>query len=363
MKANTQDNAVAQDSEKESLMSRETLLESHPLMNKYVFETDSIRRFYSSIKFLIVAGYDSCSFGAAPRSGKTFAIRMIVRYLAVDFPHLPVYVFNVPRTTNRYTKGFLDRWLRTVKHPERGGQIHVLRGRIVERLVSDAMRKGSRKVLVLLDEAQNMGPHDLQFLKDIYNELLLNDVYLVTVSVGQQPDLDRALDRLSLSREGKENGSCRDLIPRFFGNKSDFRQLTYPQDVAAIFSAIDSQFLAGSGGLTWSQFFAPNHWDGGWRLAREVTNLSTVLKKLGHLHSKKISRVSDQTENFVAAGLLFAALRYFLIAMSDSDAATTSAEAGKSRSRAETWKAALLYAEFEVESDSQQRGKANWHTS
>lgn len=344
------------------LKSRDILLEEHPVLNKYTFETEAIRRFYAVIKFLIVAGFDSCSFGAFPRSGKTFAIRMVIRYLAKDFPRLPVYVFNVPRANNRYTKGFLDRWLRTVKHSERSGQIHLLRGRIVERLLSDAIGAESRKVLVLLDEAQNMGPHDLQFLKDIYNELLLNDVYLVTVSVGQQPELNQVLDNLRLAGDSKKNGSYQDLIPRFFGNKRDFRHLEFPVDVSAIFTTVDQQILSGSGGMTWSQFFAPKLWDGGWRLAGEVTTLGEVLKELGHLHPGS-QRDGEDDMSFVAPGLLFGALRYFLLAMSDSDASEASEAATAKTTRWQMWRDGLRYSEFEAESGKRQREGTNWYTS
>jgi hypothetical protein len=365
MKRTKLDGTTDADSVHRFVKSRDQLLEEHPVLNKYTFETEAIRRFYAVVKFLIVAGFDSCSFGALPRSGKTFAIRMIIRYLATDFPRLPVYVFNVPRANNRYTKGFLDRWLRTVKHPERNGQIHLLRGRIVERLLTDALAMDSRKVVVLLDEAQNMGPHDLQFLKDIYNELLLNDVYLVTVSVGQQPELNETLDKLRLAGDSKKNGSYQDLIPRFFGNKRDFRHLEFPADVLAIFTTIDEQILAGSGGMTWTQFFAPKLWGRNWRLVGEVTTLGVVLKELGHLHPGS-SRDGEDNMSFVAPGLLFGALRYFLVAMSDSDtseAAEATEAAQAQTTRWQIWKDGLRYSEFEAGSGKRQREGTSWYVS
>ncbi|MGC8213144.1 hypothetical protein [Ralstonia pseudosolanacearum] len=154
-----------------------------------------------------------------------------------------------------------------------------------------------------MDEVQNIRLHELQFLKDIFNNLFCNGVRLVTVSVGQQPDLERRLASLS---------ERQDLVKRFFGVQRTFRGIRLDDEVQGIFAAIDGKQLDVAD-ASWSELFTPARWKRGWRLENEAVVFSQALQKCG------LTRCCAKNIE-ISAEVLFSALRCYLVRSADREA-------------------------------------------
>ncbi|ANJ72399.1 hypothetical protein A9Y76_07910 [Ralstonia insidiosa] len=285
-----------------SELERAQLLWSHPLLSRPLLETPPVKEFYAHIKFRLVAGGDSCCIAGHQRFGKSTAIAMTCRYLAAEFPDLPVYVFNCTNTSQTFSREFLAQWSAVVRGGTTGAS-YSMRANIEHALIERALLARSDRIVLILDEVQNIRLHELQFLKDIFNNLFCNGVRLVTISVGQEPDLGR---RLTLLNERQ------DLVKRFFGVQRTFRGIRLDDEVQGIFSCVDDKRLDPLD-VSWSEFFTPARWRRGWRLAKEAAAFAEALRKCG-----LIKRCTDTTE--VSADVLFSALRCYLVRSADQEA-------------------------------------------
>lgn len=301
---------------------RAALLLQHPLLNGYLLQTGPIREMYAQVKFRLVTAGNSCCFGGFPRAGKSTAIALVQRYLRADFPNLPVYVFNVTNTSHTYSLEFLAHWASAV-HEEIAGTSYNMRGRIERTLIDAAYSAESNRIVLILDEVQNIRLHELQFLKDIFNSLFCDGIRLITVSVGQQPDLTEHL---------KDLADKLDLVHRFFGGLRVFRGIRLNDEVKAIFEDIDARRFE-QAGQSWSEFFAPHRWRQGWRLKDEPAAFSKALMTCGLAKS-----IGNETT--VSANVFFSALRCYLVLVAERQAT------GDDWSSDETWVAAMREGDF-----------------
>ena len=278
------------------------LLWSHPLLSRPLLETPPVKEFYAHVKFRLVAGGDSCCIAGRHRFGKSTAIAIACRYLAVEFPELPVYVFNCTNTSQTFSREFLAQWAGVVRGSITGSS-YSMRASIEHAMIERALLAQSDRIVLILDEVQNIRLHELQFLKDIFNNLFCNGVRLVTVSVGQQPDLERRLASLS---------ERQDLVKRFFGVQRTFRGIRLDDEVQGIFACVDGKRLEAAN-TSWSEFFTPVRWKRGWRLENEAVVFSQALQKCG-----LTKRCIENKE--ISAEVLFSTLRCYLVRSADHEA-------------------------------------------
>lgn len=75
--------------------------------------------------------------------------------------------------------------LLAVGHPEfEKGTTTVLKNRLLNSLLASASVTKSKKVVLFIDEAQNMSVNDFEWLMDIYNNLSLWDIHMVSFLFG-----------------------------------------------------------------------------------------------------------------------------------------------------------------------------------
>lgn len=319
---------------------RSEMLWRHPLLSYAVLETPPIREFYAQVKFRLVAGGDSCCIPGRFRFGKSKAIGVLRDYLAVEFPHLPVFILSCTNTSQSFSREFLASWSDVVRGGLKG-TAYGMRERIQHALIDAALAQESERIVLFLDEVQNMRLHELQFLKDIYNSLSFAGIRLLTISVGQDPDLTKNLEQL---------GKREDLVKRFFGVKRTFRGIRLGEEVKEIFRTIDGKMLPGST-ESWSQFFAPKQWADGWRLENEATAFTKALSQCGLVQG-------DDSATEIAAEVLFSSLRCYLVLLADSTATPGSPASAASSSEA-LWSAAVREAGVQSNQASPQRKKGD----
>jgi hypothetical protein len=234
----------------------------HPLFTgKILLPTEPINELYPIIKRALILRETGCCLGARSGIGKTSALEMIYANLQYEFPTLPIFRHNTHNHQIPSIRAFFKHFLATIRHAEKKGETYDLRERLVNCLIDDARISGMNLVLLLIDEAHAMAVLDFNFLKDIYNDLAKEGVQLVTILMGQEPELSTVIDKLRIEAR-------LDLISRFAMRKLPFRGFNCKDDLRRIHSGIDE--AVDSDGIPWTGFFFPQAFQNGFRLVNET---------------------------------------------------------------------------------------------
>lgn len=243
---------------------------AHPLFSGSVsIITPPVREMYLEVKRVIALRELGCTFAGPSGAGKTYAISMMTAMLRSDFPRLCFLRYTAGNQQIPSIRAFYKGFLHSVGHMELNGETWDLRNRLVRSMASDARKAGMNIVLLFIDEANAMTLQDFLFLKDVYNDLEREDVQLITVMLGQSPDLDAVLE--NLEREGRL-----DLISRFAMRRLQMRPYNNVKDIDVVFQHIDEIRW---GGHTWTEYFLPVAYAAKFRLRDQAGNAFAALRR------------------------------------------------------------------------------------
>lgn len=243
---------------------RASLALFHPLLTGSVLlPTLPIEGLFRAIKRAVVLRETGICFSARSGVGKTSALEMVEAMLRIQLPRMPIYVHDTHNQQLPSVRAFFKHFLYTVGHSEKRGETYDLRERLVNCMIDDARISGSNIVLLFIDEAHAMAVQDFDFLKDVYNDLNRESVQLITVLMGQEPDLSNVIFKL------KTLGRL-DLIGRFAMRIQPFRAFDSIRDLTQILKGIDQAVFPESSNITWTAFFFPEAYKSGFRLENEA---------------------------------------------------------------------------------------------
>lgn len=212
----------------------ELLTIDHPAFKlNTVLVTEPIKELYQITRHILLVRESSCCFTGQSGVGKTRALILLEHMLHERMPELVVIRHNSWNQQVPSIRAFFKHFLTAVGHPELRGETFDLRHRLVCRLIDLARTYQSPFVVLLIDEANAMKLEDFLFLKDIYNDLDDENVQLVTIMMGQDPDFSDVIAML------REKGRS-DLISRFARRRQSFRPFSKIDDVAGIFKQYDT---------------------------------------------------------------------------------------------------------------------------
>lgn len=289
---------------------RDKLYEQHPVTkNEVAVATPPLKEAYDIIQDVVVhRDPGTCLLGEF-RVGKTTTIACTIRQLSHTFPKLPVGLA-LAKGHDAFTQGtFFSDLLQDFNH---GG---ALRGTALEKrtrclnmLLGQARQLSSDRYLLLVDEGQNWGEAQWTWLRDLANDLANKQVRLITVIFGQNADLTK-LRLVLISR------SRMDLVGRFLLNPREFRGLRDVGELEETLEAYDdpgqNSFPIGSD-ISYSEFFMPQAYKGGWRLSQEAECMWDEFRKVAQRSGKLAGNIGM---NWIGG-----ALRNFLFAQSLNDA-------------------------------------------
>lgn len=243
---------------------------THPLFSGGVsIITPPIVEMYVSVKRAIALRELSRTFSGPSGAGKTYAISMVTAMLRTDFPRLCILSHTAGNQQLPSIRAFYKGFLHSVGHHEVKGETWDLRARLVRTMASEARQAGLNIVVLFIDEANAMTLQDFNFLKDVYNDLEKEDVQLITIMLGQSPDLDAVLDNLA-------NNGRLDLISRFAMRRLRMRPYSSVSDIEVVFTHIDELT---SSGQTWTEYFLPVSYGNGFRLRDHSTRAFAALAR------------------------------------------------------------------------------------
>ncbi|WP_083438802.1 ATP-binding protein [Herbaspirillum autotrophicum] len=323
---NTQENSSKKnedDVEKEKSLISQILL--HPLMTGQVLlPTKPAKELFSVVWRAVLLRETGLCLSASSGAGKTSALEMIEEMIRQKLPTLPIFRHETHNQQIPSIRAFFKHFLVTVGHSELKGETFDLRQRLVNSLVDEARISGQNVVLMLIDEAHAMAVSDFNFLKDVYNDLGKEGVQLVTVLMGQEPDLSILIKKIR--SEGRL-----DLIGRFAMRILPFRAYKTIDDLKLILSGIDSTEHPQGSGITWTGFFFPYAYAEGFRLEDQAQNfLDAIQTEMPKSIVSKIQIPARQT---------FLAIRTFVM----DNAAINKPR----RIHADAWRKAVAYAKLQ----------------
>jgi hypothetical protein len=243
---------------------RPIALDLHPVSNKtYLMPTYSIGETYAMVLRAIKRRDSGLVIWGGIRYGKTSAVKYCRQCLDIDFPNLPVAIFNAKRETSPHKGNFFTQLLALVGHKrwEDHCSVSVKQERLVN-FMADAASNDPRKLFILfIDEASRMLPLHYDWIKDIYNDLTLHGVTLVTILVGQRMLRDQKKSFLKLGEEGEA------IVNRFMLYEHQFRGIKEKEDFVQCLSYYDSAIYPEGTDWTYTRFFLPEAFAAGFRLA------------------------------------------------------------------------------------------------
>lgn len=244
----------------------------HPAFNQNtVLVTKPISELYQTVRHILLVRESGCCFTAPSGVGKTRALILLEHLLRERMPQLVIVRHSSWNHQVHSIRAFFKHFLTAVGHVELRGETFDLRHRLVRRLIDLARASQLPFVVLLIDEANAMRVEDFLFLKDIYNDLDRENVQLVTILMGQDPDFSDVINNL------RDKGKS-DLISRFARRRQTFRAFDSEEDVAAVFRQYDLAVWPAGTSQTWTQYFMPTAWEAGFRLENETTKFFEAVK-------------------------------------------------------------------------------------
>ena len=279
---------------------------SHPLFDHTVLlRTNPSDELYLAVKRIITVRETGCVFTGQSRIGKTDALDRVKAMLLQQYPSMCIYSHDAHNQQLPSIRAFFKHFLATVGHQEKKGETYDLRERLVSLLVDDARTSGTGLVALFIDEDSAMLLADFLFLKDVFNDLSRRGVQLITILMGQAPDMQYLIDDLIARGRG-------DLVARFANRVIEFRAFNCLADIWTILSGIDCHDYPVGSGNSWTRFFLPYAYQGGFRMIDQSQNfMDAILQSVSGLSSKKVA---------FPAGATFFAVRNFFLAATEYDA-------------------------------------------
>lgn len=283
---------------------RSEQLIDHPLFTRTVLlPTTPIRTFYKVVKRAVVLREMGIWLAAPSGVGKSSALDMVVELMTASMPTLLVLKHNMLNQQMPSIRAFFKNFLATLRHYEQKGETSDVRQRLVNTLIDDARVRGSSMVLLMIDEAQAMTIQDFKFLKDVSNALEQENVQLVTILMGQDPDLSELIIELRRARR-------LDLISRFALQRIEFVGYSCVDHLREILREIDTAIYPIGTEYTWTSYFFPRAYESGFRLENEA---QAFFKAIVDATPKKLEGLC------IPARQTFLAIRTFVYANSKRD--------------------------------------------
>lgn len=194
----------------------------------------------------------------AQRNGKSSACAYLAAVLpsVIGYP-LNVVVWRIPGDQKYTTRSFLQERLAqcgygAITHKD----VIVLRKRLIDFLIEQTARAGARRVVLIVDEAQNLTHEDYKQLVHLFNEIQASSIRPFIVLVGQ-PELKKISDQWSAME-------AMQFVGRFCSCKHDFVAINI-KDLGAVLEGFDEE---GHPDASAAYKVSPRAYGEGWRVAQ-----------------------------------------------------------------------------------------------
>lgn len=249
---------------------------THPIeIGDYFIATNAINKLYGYVNKWIRNRLPGAIIYGYPRVGKTGAVRYLIEVLKEDlgenFPifHITCRTRKMPSETS-----FFEDLLIGVNHDLAliGSKANVKRSRLINFLTETADSTNSNKLIIFLDDAQNLLEMEYRWLMDLYNELSLEKIHLIVFLVGQR-------ELLSQRTVYRDVGKYQ-LVGRFMSQAYEFQGILDLEDLEELLLGYDeySEYPVGSN-CSYTEFYFPQAFQKGFRLNSLAQSIWKIIEE------------------------------------------------------------------------------------
>ena len=236
--------------------------------NQNIIRTLEIGKMCKFVQDVIDFGSCGGIIYGRPRIGKTRAVQYCAEHLRTLYgDSLPIIRMSMAehKPTER---NFYSELLSAAGHPlfDRG-TAPALRHRLISWLLSRSSETKYKRVIVFIDEAQNLTTSDYSWLINIYNSLDAENVRLTTLLVGTK-ELKAVKKSFSASHYDQ-------IIGRFMVDEHEFKGIVGEEAIIPILLDVENslEYYAGDERINPTKCFFPEAYEDG----RSIVELSTDL--------------------------------------------------------------------------------------
>jgi len=252
-------------------------MSTHPMLqddNRPRIATQPIQFLAEGILLALEDGYRGLQVYGRSGDGKTYAAEYLSTHPQWLPSPAPISWVSMPRRTNASDTVFYNIIQQSMKlaHHPRSSAIDRL-AQIVDRIVTECQRTGSRRYLLFIDEAQRLSADDYDFLANIDDAVHLDGYRVFFVFINQSDDARHFRKSVERTLEGMPPQAIR----RFFMAEHTFRGLLGVSEFAHAlgrYGALEHE------SVPFPAYFAPAAYEAGWRLGDEAPGFVAALEGL-----------------------------------------------------------------------------------
>ncbi len=265
------------------------MVPQHPIFDPYGLRlrTHQMSSMEEIVTRLIWTGMTGCCVTGETRIGKTTCIEYLKDRLRTrSGATVPVHIFSVPqRDKPTVLSGY-----RNLAHScgltfARNVRADYLADAVTGYLSDRA--HGSSVLVLFVDEMQRLTQEQTKIFAEQHDRLRSFNILLIVVFVGNDQESDRLLKQL-------EKPSNAHIRGRFFVTRHTYKGLSTKRELSHCLSHYDKHIYPGFGVST-TQFFLPEAFESGWRLAAmtdEIWDVYLEFKNASNLTSWGMQYVS-----------------------------------------------------------------------
>lgn len=274
---------------------------THPLFTDrgFVIHTTQLTQLLGKVREAVGSGSNTLVVYGDPGSGKTTACLEVVDVLSDETPSFSAHVlcreYQNPKRVN--INNFWNDVLIASGRIELGSRRTDADVRLYRHVMARCQSLSNHRVFFIFDEAQNLPPILLKELKNFHDKLIEAKVYPFFLFVGQR-------NLVTLHKKLVSNHDL-DLVRRFFLR---WHEYTSPMlgDITGILRSYDDVFRFPADGPTFTEFFAPQSYQAGWRLYHDANKFMASFRDLALSHTQG-------DVDSLGMHHIIAAIRYYLL--------------------------------------------------
>lgn len=248
----------------------------HPIESgNFLIPTPQIQELSQTIQWWLENRITGAVIYGKPRIGKTSAMMLIGETLLKGVYNIPYFYMSAVQESKPSESSFYSNLLQAVNHPKPNNQNKAQkRIQLLDYFLVIARDSQQDRLVLMIDEAQNLTEYHYDWLISLYNELYFRDVQLITFLVGQE--------QLNLQKQTFLEMGMAQIVGRFMVDSQEFYGIRSKHEIKEVLKAFDSkiEFPEGSG-VSYTNYFFKS----GLHLSDYSDNLYIALKNINLEHS------------------------------------------------------------------------------
>ncbi|MDP2102589.1 MAG: ATP-binding protein [Methylotenera sp.] len=252
---------------------REKLINEHPIVTRdFVIVTPVIEQAYSLIRERVWMRSTGTFLHASQRVGKSICAQTVEALLKKEYQNIAVMSFSATRREGRKAAMFIEMLRAECLHVPNTPRFERIENTLMTHILTQCLQKNSSQFVLIIDEMQNLEEKDFYLLLAIHNRLEKQKIKMTTIGFSQPEILELRTALLA-------NKSYH-LIARFLSEPIPFSGCSTSEDLHAILQAYDEeQYYPEDSGISFTEFFLPIAFEGGFRLSNHSNQIWKELKK------------------------------------------------------------------------------------